>query len=77
MSSYYIITIYCNDELRKERALGRANLDVRKFENILNKQLPDKKKKLLSHFILNSEENKEMLAQKVKAIINKIKWKKI
>lgn len=69
----YIITVYCSDDVRKQRSLARGNLDIRKLENILKKQLPDKRKKLLSNFTLDSEENVEILKEKIKNIIARIK----
>lgn len=51
----YTVVVTASAETQERRVLGRKNMTPEKFESILAKQLPDKDKRKMADFIINTD----------------------
>ena len=66
-----VILIKCQKYLQIKRVLKRENMNREKFENINKKFIPERKKILLSDYVINSGIGKNHTMIKIKELIKK------
>ena len=66
-----VILLKCQKYLQIKRVLRRANMNGKKFENINKKFISERKKILLSDYVINSGIGKNYTMVKIKEIIKK------
>ena len=66
-----VILLKCKKYLQMKRVLKRANMNVKKFENINKKFISERKKITLSDYVINSGIGKNHTITKIKEIIKK------
>ena len=66
-----IILLKCQNYLQIKRVLKRENMNREKFENIDKKFIPERKKIILSDYVINSGIGKNYTITKIKEIISK------
>ena len=66
-----VILLKCQKYLQIKRVLRRTNMNREKFENINKKFIPERKKILLSDYVINSGIGKNYTMVKIKEIIKK------
>lgn len=69
----FIVAIIAPIKLRKERYLARLkNADPKLFDKIRAKQISDKERKSRADFVIKNDQSKEIIEQKIEAILSKI-----
>ena len=66
-----VILLKCQNYLQVKRVLKRENMNREKFENINKKFIPERKKILLSDYVINSGIGKNHTMSKIKELIKK------
>ena len=66
-----VILLKCQNYLQVKRVLKRENMNRKKFENINKKFIPERKKIILSDYIINSGIGKNYTMSKIKKLIKK------
>ena len=66
-----VILLKCQKYLQIKRVLKRENMNREKFENINKKFIPERKKILLSDYVINSGIGKNHTMSKIKELIKK------
>ena len=66
-----VILLKCQKYLQIKRVLKRENMSREKFENINKKFIPERKKIILSDYVINSGIGKNHTISKIKALIKK------
>jgi dephospho-CoA kinase len=65
-----VVVVSAPEKIQRERVLSREAMDEAKFDNILKRQIPDAKKKLRAHFILETQFGFEHTHRQVNNIIS-------
>lgn len=68
----YVVVTSCPFFLQKQRVLGRNNMTVNKFYNILKNQINDFEKRKRAHFIINTGNGHRFSRNQVKKLIDKV-----
>ena len=68
----YILTVYCNPNIQRARAMKREGMTKEKFYNILSSQMPYNEKISRSDFVINTGDSKSKTARKIKDIYMRI-----
>ena len=58
--------------IQRQRALKRKNMDLKKLNNILKTQMPDKDKRKRANFVVNTGNGHRFSRNQVKNIIEKL-----
>ena len=66
-----VILVKCQTYLQIKRVLKRENMNREKFENINKKFIPERKKIILSDYVINSGIGKNHTMSKIKELIKK------
>jgi dephospho-CoA kinase len=66
-----VILLKCQKYLQIKRVLKRENMNREKFENINKKFIPERKKIILSDYVINSGIGKNHTMSKIKELIKK------
>ena len=66
-----VILLKCQNYLQIKRVLKRKNMNREKFENINKKFIPERKKIILSDYVINSGMGKNHTMSKIKELIKK------
>ena len=66
-----VILLKCQNYLQIKRVLKRENMNREKFENINKKFIPERKKIILSDYVINSGIGKNHTMSKIKELIKK------
>jgi dephospho-CoA kinase len=66
-----VILLKCQNYLQIKRVLKRKNMNREKFENINKKFIPERKKIILSDYVINSGIGKNHTMSKIKELIKK------
>ena len=66
-----VILLKCQNYLQVKRVLKRENMNREKFENINKKFIPERKKIILSDYVINSGIGKNHTMSKIKELIKK------
>ena len=66
-----VILLRCQNYLQIKRVLKRKNMNREKFENINKKFIPERKKIILSDYVINSGNGKNHTMSKIKELIKK------
>ena len=66
-----VILLKCQKYLQIKRVLKRENMNREKFENINKKFIPERKKIMLSDYVINSGMGKNHTMSKIKELIKK------
>ena len=66
-----VILLKCQKYLQIKRVLKRENMNREKFENINKKFIPERKKTILSDYVINSGIGKNHTMSKIKELIKK------
>ena len=66
-----VILLKCQNYLQVERVLKRENMNREKFENINKKFIPERKKIILSDYVINSGIGRNHTMSKIKELIKK------
>ena len=66
-----VILLKCQKYLQIKRVLKRENMNREKFENINKKFIPERKKIILSDYVINSGNGKNHTMSKIKELIKK------
>ena len=66
-----VILLKCQNYLQIKRVLKRENMNREKFENINKKFMPERKKIILSDYVINSGIGKNHTMSKIKELIKK------
>ena len=66
-----VILLKCQNYLQLKRVLKRKNMNREKFENINKKFIPERKKIILSDYVINSGIGKNHTMSKIKELIKK------
>ena len=66
-----VILLKCQNYLQIKRVLKRENMNREKFENINNKFIPERKKIILSDYVINSGIGRNHTMSKIKELIKK------
>ena len=66
-----VILLKCQNYLQIKRVLKRENMNREKFENINKKFIPERKKIILSDYIINSGIGKNHTMSKIKELLKK------
>ena len=66
-----VILLKCQKYLQIKRVLKRANMNKEKFEKINKKFIPERKKIILSDYVINSGIGKNYTISKIKELIKK------
>ena len=66
-----VILLKCQKYLQIKRVLKRENMNREKFENINKKFIPERKKIILSDYVINSGIGKNYTMSKIKELIKK------
>ena len=66
-----VILLKCQKYLQIKRVLKRENMNKEKFENINKKFIPERKKIILSDYVINSGIGKNYTISKIKELIKK------
>ena len=66
-----VILLKCQNYLQIKRVLKRGNMNRQKFENINKKFIPERKKIILSDYVINSGIGKNHTMIKIKELIKK------
>ena len=66
-----VILLKCQKYLQVKRVLKRENMNREKFENINKKFIPERKKIILSDYVINSGIGKNHTMSKIKELIKK------
>ena len=66
-----VILLKCQSYLQIKRVLKRENMNREKFENINKKFIPERKKIILSDYVINSGIGKNHTMSKIKELIKK------
>ena len=66
-----VILLKCQKYLQIKRVLKRENMNRKKFENINKKFIPERKKSILSDYVINSGIGKNHTMSKIKELIKK------
>ena len=66
-----VILLKCQKYLQIKRVLKRENMNIEKFENINKKFIPERKKIILSDYVINSGIGKNHTMSKIKELIKK------
>ena len=66
-----VILLKCQKYLQIKRVLKRENMNRKKFENINKRFIPERKKSILSDYVINSGIGKNHTMSKIKELIKK------
>ena len=66
-----VILLKCQNYLQIKRVLKRKNMNIEKYENINRKFIPERKKIILSDYVINSGIGKNHTMSKIKELIKK------
>ena len=66
-----VILLKCQNYLQIKRVLKRENMNIEKFQNINKKFIPERKKIILSDYVINSGIGKNHTMSKIKELIKK------
>ena len=66
-----VILLKCQNYLQIKRVLKRENMNIEKFQNIKKKFIPERKKIILSDYVINSGIGKNHTMSKIKELIKK------
>ena len=66
-----VILLKCQNYLQIKRVLKRGNMNRQKFENINKKFIPERKKIILSDYVINTGIGKNHTMSKIKELIKK------
>lgn len=69
----YIVVVSAPFEVQKKRVLDRPGMTVKRFENILAKQLPDEQKRARADFVVQSDQGLDYAEKQVEEILKKIR----
>jgi dephospho-CoA kinase len=69
----YIVVASAPYEVQRERVLARPGMDVKRFSDILAKQMPDQEKRDKADFIVQTEQGFEYASKQVQKIINQVR----
>lgn len=69
----YVVTAFCDPELRRRRVLERPDMTVEKLETILKRQMPDAEKLARSDYSVDTGKGFDFARQAVSAIIADIR----
>lgn len=68
-----IVVVTAPAAVQKERVLSRPSMTEKRFQNILNKQMPDDKKREKADFIIQTDKGFDYAKTQVRHIINEIR----
>jgi len=68
-----VIVVSAPADIQKARVLARPGMSEERFQDILNKQVPDAEKRARAEFIVDSSVSVEDARRQVRAILEQIK----
>ncbi len=69
----YTVVVTAPAEIQRQRVLARPDMTVRKFENIMARQMPDIEKRRRADFMVHSDQGISYAEDQVRKIIKKIR----
>ena len=69
----YIVVVSAPFEVQRQRVLSRANMTEQKFNDILEKQIPDQDKRAKADFVIQTDHGIDYARNQVIEILEKIR----
>ena len=69
----YVLVVSAPPDVQRDRVLARPDMTTEKFENILQKQMPDSKKRSRADFVIDSGSGFDVMQKLLKAAIEEIR----